>query len=148
MTGQSFTAQIEAWVEKVKGGTEAVFKESAQAVVSEMQTARGEGGRMRIDTGFLRASLMASTSAMPYIDPTARPVPGQVYPYDAAAIEAVIAGAELGETIYFGYTATYSAHREYGVRGQPPDAFVRSSAQRWPQIVNGKVAELKSRLGL
>lgn len=144
---QSFQAEVDAWITKVKGATEAVVKESAQAIVSEMQTPRGEGGRMRVDTGFLRASLLASTSSMPYIDATAYPVPGQIYPYDASAVEAVIIGSEVGQTLYFGYTAAYSAAREYGARGQNPDAFVRSAAQRWPTIVNEKAAELKARLG-
>ena len=85
---------------------------------------------------------------MPLIDPKKLPVKGQAYPYDAGVIEAIIAGSELGDTIYLGYTAAYSAHREYGARGQAPDAFVRTAAQQWPQIVDEKAVELKSRLGL
>lgn len=145
---QSFSAQIEAWVNKVEGATEAVFKESAQAVVSEMQRPREEGGRMRVDTGFLRASLMASTAAMPSINPSAKPVKGQRYSPNDAAIEAVIAGSELGATLFFGYTAAYSAYREFGALGQGPDAFVRTAAQRWQAIVADTTNELKRRLGL
>lgn len=148
MANLSFSAAVADWVHKVEGAAEAVFKESVQEVVSEMQTPRAMGGRMRVDTGFLRASLMGSTSMMPPINPSAKPVEGQAYGYDAGSIEAVIAGADLGQTLFFGYTAAYAGHREYGARGQAPDAFVRTAAQKWPQIVDAKAAELKSRLGL
>lgn len=148
MANLNFAAAVADWVKKVEGATEAVFKESAQEVVSQMQMPRSAGGRMRVDTGFLRASLMASTSAMPSIQPSAKPVDGNSYSPDAGQIEAVIAGADLGQTLYFGYSASYAAAREYGARGQAPDAFVRTAAQRWQAIVDSKVAELKRRLGL
>ena len=148
MANLAFAAQIEDWVRRVKGAEEAVFKESVKELANKVQTTRNAGGRMRVDTGMLRASLMGSTTSMPLIDPGKYPVKGQAYAYDAGVIEAIIAGAELGDTIYLGYTAAYSAHREYGARGQAPDAFVRTAAQQWPQIVDQKAAELKARLGL
>ncbi|WP_354345048.1 HK97 gp10 family phage protein [Phyllobacterium ifriqiyense] len=148
MAKLSFSAQVAAFAEKIPGACEAVFKESVQEVVSEMQTPIGAGGRMRVDTGFLRASLMASTAAMPSINPSKEPTAGGSYSYDQGDIEAVILGADVADTLYFGYTASYAAHREYGVEGQVPDAFVRSAAQRWNTIVEAKAKELKSRLGL
>lgn len=147
-TNLSFSAQVAAFAEKVEGAVEAVFKESVQDVVSEMQTPISAGGRMRVDTGFLRASLLASTTAMPPINSSAKPVEGQSYAPDFGQIEAVIVGADVGDTLYFGYTASYAGYREYGSRGQPPDGFVRLAAQNWPIIVDRKAAELKARLGL
>lgn len=144
----SFAAQIADWVNKVEGATEAVFKEASQEVVSRMQTPRSAGGNMRVDTGFLRASLMASTAAMPGINPNAKPVDGQKYGYEVGQVEAVIAGADITSTLYFGYVASYAAAREFGARGQAPDAFVRTAAQQWQGIVADKAAELKGRLGL
>jgi len=143
-----FAATVGEWAEDVKGAIEAIWRESIQAVEAEAQKPRGAGGRMRIKTGFLRASLMASTSMMPPISPTSKPVDGQTYAYTGQEVSAVINGAKLGQTIFMGYTAAYAAHREYGARGQPPDAFVRTAAQKWPQIVAAKEAELKGRLGL
>lgn len=155
MAKLSFTSQIASWVDKVQGAAEAVFKESAQAIVEEMQrpgpsksNPAGEGGHMRIDTGFLRNSLMASTASMPAIVPGNGPAPNTTYNFDFGEIEAVIAGSELGDTLYFGYTAGYAAHREYGANGQPGDGFVRLAAQLWPSTVDRVTAELKSRLGL
>lgn len=145
MTG--FAAAVGNWCDRVEGAVEAIFKTSAQDIVGEMQKPRGAGGRMRVVTGFLRASLLASTSQMPNINPAAKPVKGRTYP-DVGQVEVVIAGSELGQTIYFGYTAAYAAHREYGARGQAPDAFVRTAAQAWPQVVAKNEAELMRRLGL
>lgn len=148
MAKLSFSAQVAAFAEKIPGAVDAVFKESVQEVVSEMQTPVGAGGRMRVDTGFLRASLMASTASMPQINPSMKPVEGKSYSYDEGQIEAVIVGADIGDTLFLGYTAAYAGHREYGVNGQAPDAFVRSAAQRWDVIVEAKASELKRRLGL
>lgn len=148
MAKLSFSAQVAAFTEKIPGAVEAVFKESVQEIVSEMQTPIAAGGRMRVDTGFLRASLMASTASMPAISSNKKPVPGQRYAYDDGSIEAVILGADVSDTIYIGYTAAYAGHREYGVNGQAPDAFVRSAVQRWDVIVEAKANELKRRLGL
>lgn len=144
----AFAATVADWVHKVEGAAEAVFKESTQELVNVAQTPIAAGGRMHVDTGFLRASLLASTSMVPPINPAARPKEGSTYPADFGQIEAVIIGAELGQTIYLGYTASYAGAREYGARGQPPDAYVRSAAQRWPMIVEAKTLELRQRLGL
>lgn len=145
MTG--FAAAVGDWCKGVEGAVEAIFKMSVQDVVGEMQKVRGAGGRMRIDTGFLRASLLGSTAAMPSIDPDARPVEGASYPA-GEQVELTIAGLALGQPFYAGYTASYAAAREYGARGQPPDAFVRTAAQGWQAIVAKREAELMRRLGL
>lgn len=144
----SFAAKVASFADKVEGAVEGVFKSSVQEVVNEMQTPRAAGGRMRVKTGFLRASLMASTSAMPSINRSAKPATGQSYAADFGQIEAVIAGADIGDTLYFGYTAAYAGAREYGARGQAPDAFVRSAVQNWGAIVDRNTARLKQALGL
>lgn len=147
MANLNFSTKIAAWAEKIEGATEAIFKDAAQEVVSEMQKPVSQGGRMRVDTGFLRASLMASTSAMPAINRAARPADGGSYAGDGQ-IEAVLSGASLGDTLYFGYTASYAAHREYGANGSPPDAFVRSAAQNWQGIIAKSAAKAKAAFGL
>ncbi|PRD42120.1 hypothetical protein C5748_18395 [Phyllobacterium phragmitis] len=151
MAKLSFSAQVAAFAEKIPGAVESVFKESVQEVVAEMQTPKDAGGRMRVHTGFMRASLMASTAAMPSINPSARPPAGtepKSIPYVEDSIEAVITGADINDTLYFGYTAAYAGYREYGTNGQPADAFVRLAAQNWSEIVDRKAKELKGRLGL
>ncbi|MEH3108898.1 MAG: HK97 gp10 family phage protein [Agrobacterium cavarae] len=148
MAKLSFSTKVDSWVERIPEAAEAVFKESTKEVVKEMQTLTTEGGRMRFDTGFLQASLLASTTAMPRIQSSALPVEGQSYAWSFSEVEGVIASATLSDTLYFGYTASYAAYREYGTRGQPPDAFVRSAAQNWDVIVARSASKAKKAFGL
>lgn len=148
MATLSFAAAVAGWAEKVPEAVEAVRNESAKDVVRDMQTLRSEGGRMRYDTGFLWASLMASTSAMPRINPSARPTEGGSYSFDFGQVEAIISGASLNDTLYFGYTASYAAFREYGANGQPADGFVRLAAMNWQQIVNRNAEKVRKAFGL
>lgn len=135
----SFAAQVGNWCEKVPNALEVVFKESAQELVSQLTELAP------VDTGFLRASLMASTSAMPQLT---RVNPGVPVPSDLGDIVLVINGADLGDTIFLGYTANYAAYVHYGARGNPPRPWVTMAAQRWESIVASKAAEVKARLGL
>lgn len=135
----SFAAAVGEWATKVEGALEVVFRESVQEVVSELNTL------VPVSTGFLRASLRASTSAMPVLS---LDNPGGVHSVDVGTIELVIVGADIGDTIYLGYTAKYGAHVHYGANGRPGRPWVDMVAQRWASIVAAKSAEVKSRLGL
>jgi hypothetical protein len=132
MTVYSFS-DLHLFTDKVMNRAELVVKESAQRVASEVRQ------RTRVDTGFLRASFLASTSAMPLIDRDARPATGALYTDNDTEIALVIAGASLGQTIYLGFTASYAVPREY------QDGMVRLAAQRWTAIVGEVVAEAKAR---
>lgn len=135
----TFSAAIDAWILKVEGAVEAVFRESVQELVSQMQAL------VPVDTGFLRASLRASSSAMPVLS---LDNPGGTFKADQGQVELVIMAADIGGTIYLGYTANYGAYVHYGARGRPPRPWVDMVAQRWQMIVAEKAAELKARLGL
>jgi len=55
----------------------------------------------------------------------------------------VIAGADVGDTIYAGFTASYAGYREHGANGQAPDMFVRAAAQQWQDIVDKNAARIE-----
>lgn len=161
MAGKTFSAQIAAWAERVKEAERAVFQESAQEIakqlndqITEMIYGTPETPNYR-RTGFLRASLVASTDAMPQLvkENPGAPVTAENF----GDIVLVIAGAELGDTIYLGYTAAYGLYVHGGVSGygmyghkgyQAPRPWVDIVAQRWQQIVAEKAAEVKQRFGL
>jgi len=103
---------------------------------------------MRYKTGFLWSSLMASTSAMPTINPRSVPAEGGTYSFEFSQVEAVIAGADLSDTLYFGYIAAYAAYRGFGANGEAPDAFVRSAAQNWDAIVSQNAKKVQREFGL
>lgn len=143
MANLNFAAQVDAFIAKSKKRATAVFRESTERVIEEMQRPVGAGGNMPVDTGFLRASLQASTTAMPALT---RDNPGAAAPYDGAEVSLVIAGADLGETIYAGYTAKYAGHVNYGARGRQPRQFVGRAAQKWPAIVDQVAAEVRAKV--
>lgn len=105
----------------------------------------GEGGNMPIDSGYLRASLMASTK-MPKPRGGA-PEEGKTYSFDEGQVALVIAGAEIGDTLYAVYGANYARAVEYGHNGAPARGFVRLAAQQWQGIVAEVAAEARSRAG-
>ena len=135
----SFAATVGQWAEKVEGALEAVFKEAAQELVSQLSQLAP------VDTGFLRASLMASTTAMPRLN---RANPGMAMPADLGGIMLVINSADLGDTIYLGYTANYASFVHFGAQGRAPRPWVTMVAQRWEMIVAEKATEVRRRLGL
>lgn len=143
MAQGSFTAQINAWVEKTKERKEAVRKGSAQAIIALMQTTRDQGGNLRFDTGFLRSSLVVTTSdALPPVQ--FKPDGVERFTYDAAATSLVIAGAGPSDPITAVYAANYARPREFGSRGQPGDRWVALAAQRWQQVVNEEAAKAQA----
>ncbi|QIG67256.1 hypothetical protein EVB37_020 [Rhizobium phage RHph_TM3_3_3] len=143
----SFAAQVSEWAKGEMERAEAVFQTAAQTVANEVRTSVNEGGRMPVRTGNLRRSLMASTSDMPRIqeDKTT---------FTDSGIEMIIAGAELGETVFLGFQAAYAARMNYGFVGtdsrsrvynQTGYGFVDAVAQRWPQIVTQAEAIVRDR---
>jgi len=136
----TFSSAVSDWVRQTEQRMAAVFRESTQRIIEQMQM------RVPVDTGFARASIRVSTSEMPSIMPEFKGQEGRAYSYDGSAIVLIIAGAEIGETIYVGYTAAYAVALEYGHSKQAPTGFVRLSAQNWPQIVAEVSSEAQARV--
>ena len=139
--GLQFGHQVDEWTRQTEARMLAIFRGSTQEVVSRMQA------RIPIDTGFARASIVASTHSMPLIDKKAYPADGaseKAYPYEAAQITVVIVGASLGETIYVGWTAAYVVYLEWGHSMQAPLGFVGITAAEWPGIVREQIALAKA----
>jgi len=154
MTTGPFTASIEGWVAEERELLLAVVQSSAQDIVREIKRPIRDGGNMPVDTSFLQQSLQASTESAPEIDPTHDGSQGPSSA-NAAAIEAVIAGLEIGQTIYFGFTAVYALRQNYGFYGvdtlgraysQPGRYFVEHAMAKWPQIVENNQRRLAANI--
>lgn len=117
-----FTAQIAAFAEDAKRKMELVIKQSAQDVGEIAQTPVAKGGNMPVDTGFLRNSLVAGLNGTTSLSGP-----------DSYVL--AIAGAEIGDSIFFGWTASYSRFVEYGTQGRAGRFFMLNAAQQWQQIV-------------
>ena len=119
----TFTAQIKAFADKTKEKLEAVVKQSSQEVLSIAQTPVAQGGNMPVDTGFLRNSLIAELN-------------GSTVAGGADAYVLAVAGMELGDVIFAGWTANYARHVEYGTSRMAGRFFMLNAAQQWQQIVS------------
>lgn len=144
----AFASTVADWREEVQSAAEKVLRESAVEAIQSMQAEFGQSLAYRhapqigipVDTGWHVSSLRASLSAMPSINPNSFP-PDALQPgaglhmlkWDPTPTFATVRSALLGQTIYAGYTAAYSAHLEYRPKGG--HAFVRKTVQRWPMIV-------------
>lgn len=140
---QSFSAQVSSWIKETDRRLIAVSHESTKRVVAVAQ----ENLRtiVNVQTGFLRYGVRASTESMPSIDPKAYPVKGQIYNYSEGEIVLVIRGAQLGQVIYIGWTASYSAYVNFGTSKMAPRQYVGLAAAQWARIVEEVSAELKGR---
>src|SRR5690242_4159391 len=103
----SFKATIDNWVKQTPERILAVFKQSTQEVASRAANA------VPVDTGFARASVRASLSAMPAADQE-KPKGGVAFPFDFSEVTLTIANAKLTDAIYIGWTANYAIYLEYG----------------------------------
>lgn len=141
----SFSKQVGAFRDKARRRSLAIFRESVQRLAHQANRSRFDGGRTPIDTGFLVASFVASKSGVPsgpgrgraraagetgllYTSPLGQPV------------EVVILSAQLGDSIWAGWSANYSVFMEerYG--------FFRTGSQNWQNIVNEVTVEAKRRI--
>lgn len=140
MAGNSFHAQVRAFADKAKARSLAIFRESAQRVAEEAGRPEAQGGRMPVDTGFLRNSVVGSTTGMP--TSASEPVP------------IALLQTAAGGSVWIGWTAAYARRMEYGFVGedslgreymQPGKAFLRGAVQNWQQIVNDVTTEVQRR---
>ncbi|MFA5567955.1 MAG: hypothetical protein WC972_04830 [Trueperaceae bacterium] len=144
MSQGAFAARVGAFASKTKERMTAVRNAAVERTIEEMQTPVAKGGRLPVDTGFLRASLQVTTGAP---IPAVQPNPGAgAFSYSGQQVVTVLSGAPLDAVIYAAYGAAYSVHVNYGARGAAPRRFVDLAAQNWPRNVEDAVKELEFRL--
>lgn len=137
---KNFVGQVDDIIRKNQAKMTAVARMSTQDLVNIVQTPVAKGGKMRLATGFLRASGQMSLTGVP-----SGPVRGEKdVKYDdgngkSATVIASLAGFQLGMSLFFGWTANYAKVRE------TYDGFLESGLQRWQEIVDKNVAEVKRR---
>ena len=77
---------------------------------------------MPVDTGFLRGSLIAQLN-------------GSTVSKGSDAYTMAVAGMNLGDAVFAGWTANYARHMEYGTSKTPGNFYMLSAAQQWQAIV-------------
>lgn len=131
MATSSFSAQVGRHIARYKDRMEAVFKEATQATIREAQTPVSQGGRMPVDTGFLRNSLVSGLN-------------GSTSLTGADSYVLIIAQAGITDTIEAGWVANYAKWVEFGSQGRTGRFFMRGAAQKWPEFVRKAAAAYKT----
>lgn len=152
----NLSATVDAFVAETTLRLRALALQASEDLINEVQTPVAKGGKMRVDTGFLRASGQVSLTGMPS-GPSRGEKPSsqtttvhgesvdlaggkrKIYEWAGHDASATLAGFAVGQTIYFGWTAHYAKYRE------AYDGFLISGIQNWQTIVNRVCEQIKAR---
>jgi hypothetical protein len=119
----------------------AVTKTAVKETVKIAQTVTGEGGRMRVKTGFLWHSIAANIGALPAGESTApKAAEDNSYAYSGGDVLATLIQWDLTQQLYIGWTANYARPREYY------DGFVKGATERWQETVNAAAIKGRNRI--
>lgn len=137
---ETFSAKVDSWISKSEVLMTEVARESIQRLLEKVQTPKAQGGRMPVQTGFLRSSMVVTLNT-PHVGFSQR-VKGKMYDYPFDQYLMTINNFKLGDKVFAVFASAYAIHQEYGTSRMPGNFFVRTAAQEWPQTVNGVVREL------
>ena len=132
----TLSADVSGFVTETQKRLTALGKQSVVDLIEFVQIPVGKGGRMRVDTGFLRASGQISLTGIP--TGPERGDPDKKYTADPIGL-VDLAGWQPGQTIWFGWTANYATYRE------AYDGFLFAGVQRWQSIVDNVAARIIAR---
>lgn len=135
----SFTTQIDRMIVNTEAKMKAVVEIALTDVINDMQTPTAKGGKMRVKTGFLRASGMASLTSMPSGLSRGELKEPDSYEWDAGPLAPILAELKIGDTFYWGWTANYAKYRE------AYDGFMESALMNWQQRIDAAVSKIKGR---
>lgn len=140
----TFEAQIDKFVADTEAKMLAVLKNSIQQVAKEASKPVKRGGKMPVDTGFLRKSGAGALNEIPTGETKGRKrQEGEMgvlpeYKFDESNfLHDILARMEIGDVFYFGWTAEYAEKQELY------NGFLKSAVDRWNEIVNAQVRRLK-----
>ena len=143
-----FTTKIDEIVVNTQARLLAVVRTAISNVVDDAQTPVAKGGKMRVDTGFLRSTGLADVGKVP-IGPSVSPDhattqyprrgKAQSYTYDGQFLNIALSKMKIGDTFYFGWTANYAKYRE------AYDGFLESALQKWQTHVDNAITRLRDR---
>ena len=138
---KNFKSEFDKYIRETEDKLLAVVKMSIQDVVEEAQTPVAKGGKMRVDTGFLRASGVADINKLP-VGPKEGEKrkagqTGVIYEWDmSSSLQDKLVKLNLGDTLYFGWSARYALYRELY------DGFLKSACDNWSSYVSKNIKEI------
>lgn len=133
----TFASEVKKHTEEYRKRIRIVARESVQETVEMAQKSIYKGGRMRVDTGFLRASVQGGIDQMPS-GPVVNELGRSFRDGEQIAGEPVsvtlLKWEPADQVLFIGWTANYARHREY------QDGFLRGATELWGKTVD-KVAK-------
>lgn len=145
----NFETQIDQIVVNTKQRLLNVVVQSLADLVKEAQKTTLNGGKMRVDTGFLRRSGAGSLEGMPVgagrgrkrgaQDPASGVLPEYKYDEQQDFLTVILNKMKIGDVFYWGWTATYAKYRE------AYDGFLETSLQNWQGYVDKSVEFYRKR---
>jgi len=137
---KDFGLQVSDYVATYKKRMRATARTAVQETVEIAQTPRAKGGRMRVDTGFLRASIVGKVGSMP--SGQSKGDPDTSYDFEITSIAAGLLQWDPndGTPFFVGWTASYAVPREYH------DGFMRGATELWTDIVERVAKQVSKRI--
>lgn len=139
---KNFNGKINKFVENTEELMLDVTKDALQDLIEESTIPVQGGGKMPVDTGFLRLSGMGAINEIPKGETEGRQrLPGEVgeiYKSNpSGSVASVLAKLKLGDTFYYGWTARYAIYQEF------KNGFLVSACAKWQSFIDNSIRKLK-----
>lgn len=141
----SFQKQVAQFAQMVEEQALAVVRTAIQEMTYNMQIPRAKGGRMPVDTGFLRWSAAGAINSVPVGSVKGRarmdtdPKEGPLLEYSqskADFLQNTLAKMKIGDIFYWGWTAEYAYAQEMRC------GFMESETAKWQIYIDDAVRRL------
>lgn len=142
---KDFNVKFDKIISNAKEKMFAVFKDSVQDLIEEADRPEKEGGKMKVDTGFLRSTGSGALNASPRGEAVGRKrLPGEVgvlpeyASYDfKKSLQSLLLKMKIDDVLYWGWSANYASIRELY------DGFSVSACENWKTYVDNNTRRLK-----
>lgn len=130
----NISVDVEKFITLVQKRVDLIVKDAIQQVVLGATVPKAQGGRMPVDTGFLRNSMVAAIGTYPVGPSTPDSDPMGVPP--TVSIMPTVNQWDLTEPLYIGFSANYARQQEAA------NGFIEAEVQKWPQTVRESIGKL------
>jgi len=152
----SFSKDVNKFTDKYDKRLKATARTAVQDLEAEISATEGEGGRLPIDTGFLRASFGWQIGSMP--SGPVKPEKSENLTDETLTglpVNVALARWDFSKPLFGGFSAAYARRLEFGFEGQdklgrfisqPGRGFVRGGTEKWDRIVDSAARRVKARI--
>ena len=141
---KDFSVKFDKIIANVKDNMFAVFKDSVQDLIEEADKPEKEGGKMRVDTGFLRSTGSGAINVVPRGESVGRKREegeiGVLPEYSTynfkSSLQSLLLKMKPEDTLYWGWSANYAQYREFF------DGFLISACQNWKAYIDKNTRRL------